>query len=90
MSEAFHALARLTRSQLQVVIESALVAITHVLLVHPKIESELQPIVTALTQIGDNASDKEALQALGLPLGFEAMLDEDAEFMIDLMDTLLD
>ena len=29
-------------------------------------------------------------RALGLPGGFEPMSSEDAEFMIDLMDTLLD
>ena len=32
----------------------------------------------------------EVLDALGLPNGFEAMNQEEAEFMIDLMDTLLD
>ena len=35
-------------------------------------------------------SDLEVLQVLGLPGGFEPMAQEDAEFMIDLMDTLLD
>ena len=34
--------------------------------------------------------DGDALEALGLPGGFESMTQEDAEFMIDLMDTLLD
>ncbi|MEQ1596873.1 MAG: PhnD/SsuA/transferrin family substrate-binding protein [Casimicrobium sp.] len=90
LSDAYHALTRLTRSQLHVVIESALDDITHVLLAHPEIVPELPKIVAALTEIGESASDKEVLEALGLPLGFEAMIDEDAEFMIDLMDTLLD
>ena len=31
----------------------------------------------------------EVLDELGIPKGFEAMTEEDAEFMIDLMDTLL-
>ncbi|MDB5931547.1 MAG: ABC-type phosphate/phosphonate transport system periplasmic component, partial [Polaromonas sp.] len=34
--------------------------------------------------------DSEVLEALGLPKGFEPMTQEQAEFMIDLMDTLLD
>ena len=33
---------------------------------------------------------EEALAELGMPQGFEAMDEEDAEFMIDLMQTLLD
>jgi hypothetical protein len=40
--------------------------------------------------LGQAPGDNEVLDALGLPNGFEAMNQEEAEFMIDLMDTLLD
>ena len=43
-----------------------------------------------LLGLGQAPGDNEVLDALGLPNGFEAMNQEEAEFMIDLMDTLLD
>ena len=45
---------------------------------------------TALIGVGQQPNDQEVLQALGIPGGFAAMPQEDAEFMADLMDTLLD
>ena len=90
MAEAYHALSRHTRSQLRIVIESALDDITHVVLAHPRIADETATISAALTSLGASEADQEVLQALGVAGGFEAMLEEDVEFMIDLMDTLLD
>jgi phosphonate transport system substrate-binding protein len=50
----------------------------------------LPAIEKALLGLGQAPGDNEVLDALGLPNGFEAMNQEEAEFMIDLMDTLLD
>lgn len=92
LAEAYHALSRLTRERLQVLIESQLRDITHVLLAHPRVGDELAPLSEALLGIGSTGdqADDEVLQALGIPGGFEPMHSEDVEFMIDLMDTLLD
>lgn len=90
LAETFHALSRLTRSQLQVVIESALHDITHVMLAHERVAAHVPALCAALTGVGGSSSDREVLEALGMPAGFEPMLAEDAEFMVDLMDTLLD
>ncbi len=90
MADTFHRLSRITRSQLQVVIESALDDITHVLLAHPKRGAEAAALLTALVAVGSQASDAEVLEALGMAQGFEAMSEEDAEFMLDLMETLVD
>ena len=43
-----------------------------------------------LVLVSGAVRDAQVLQALGVPGGFESMDREDAEFMIDLMDTLLD
>jgi phosphonate transport system substrate-binding protein len=59
-------------------------------LAHPGLVAELPKIAPALLGIGQQPGDSEVLDALGLPDGFEAMSQEEAEFMIDLMDTLLD
>lgn len=90
LAETFHALSRITRSQLRVLMESAIGDITHVLLAHARI-AHLQPeLQAALAGIGQQPQDHDVLDALGMPGGFKAMQQEDAEFMVDLMDTLLD
>lgn len=90
LADAFASLSRLTRSQLQVLVESRISDISHVVLAHPRMADELPRFSAALLAFGQDPRDKDVLDALGMPLGFEAMSQEDAEFMIDLMDTLLD
>lgn len=88
LSEIFHSFSRLTKSQLQVLIESDIADISHVLLVKNDFadSDKLESVILALCQDEDG---KEALTELGMPEGFEAMSEEDAEFMLDLMETLL-
>lgn len=90
LADAFASLSRMTRSQLRVLVESAISDISHVLLAHPRVAGDLPSITKALLSVGQEPSDSEVLDALGLPSGFEPMTQEEAEFMIDLMDTLLD
>jgi hypothetical protein len=90
LAEAFHSLTRMTRGQLQVLVESALDDITHVVLAHPRMAQSMPAIGAALAGIGQGTRDAEVLEALGLPGGFALMSDEEAEFMIDLMETLRD
>jgi ABC-type phosphate/phosphonate transport system substrate-binding protein len=90
LAEAYASLTRLTRSQLRVLVESRISDISHVVLAHPRMAGELPRISEALLGIGLQRGDSDVLDALGLPKGFEPMTQEEAEFMIDLMDTLLD
>ena len=89
LAEIYHGLSRLTKMQLTVLIESDLATISHVLLVKDGFvkEDELRQAVLDFHKDDDG---KNALIELGMPEGFEAMNEEDAEFMIDLMETLLD
>lgn len=92
LADAYHGFSRLTRARMKVLVESRLRDITHVLLAHPRIEDSLPAIRRTLLEMGADgaATDLEVLQALGMGAGFEPMDGEDVEFMIDLMDTLLD
>lgn len=91
LADSFHALSRLTRERMTVLVESRLRDITHVLLAHPRIAAELPLLREAMLGFGhDEAGDADVLEVLKLPAGFEPMEEEDVEFMIDLMDTLLD
>lgn len=90
MSDAYHSLSRVTRERTRVLVESALKDIAHIVLAHPRLESRIATIQGALLQLGHDDPSQEVLEAVGLPHGFEPVTQEDAEFMIDLMDTLLE
>lgn len=92
LAGAYHAFSRMTRTRMKVLVESALCDITHVLLAHPDLHDELPAIREAMPGVRASMTpgDAEVLEALGAPDGFEPMADEDVEFMIDLMETLLD
>ena len=90
LADAYASLTRLTRSQLRVLVESAISDISHVLLAKPQAGIDLDAIKNAFSEIGQTTGDQDLLDSLGLPKGFEPMTHEQADFMIDLMDTLLD
>lgn len=89
MAEIFHSFSRLTKAQLSVLIESDLADISHVLLIKDGFQDS-DILMNAILNLHNDDDGKEALAELGMPQGFEAMDEEDAEFMIDLMQTLLD
>ncbi|MFC6284657.1 MULTISPECIES: PhnD/SsuA/transferrin family substrate-binding protein [Polaromonas] len=90
LADAFASLSRMTRSQIRPLVESAIHDISHVLLAHPGIGTSLPAISSALLQLHADEAGRSVLEALGMSEGFEPFSQEDAEFMIDLMDTLLD
>ena len=89
LAEIFNSFSRLTKTQLSVLIESDLADISHVLLIKEDFP-DAQIFLEACLALHSDDDGKEALSELGMPQGFEAMSEEDAEFMIDLMQTLLD
>ena len=89
LAEIFHGLSRLTKMQLTILIESDLADISHVLLVKEGFP-DTDVFMDAILNLHNDDDGKNTLAELGMPEGFEAMSEEDAEFMIDLMETLLD
>ncbi len=89
LADSFASLSRMTRSQIRPLVHSAIHTISHVMLAHPRVAEDLPAVRQALLSLRDDAG-QAVLDALGMGEGFEAMAQEDAEFMIDLMDTLLD
>ena len=88
LAEIFHSFSRLTKAQLTVLIESDLADISHVLLIKDGFP-DTGILMNAILNLHNDDDGKEALAELGMPQGFESMDEEDAEFMIDLMQTLL-
>lgn len=89
IAEIYHGLSNLTKSQMNVLIESDLAEISHVILVKDNFEKakEIEQVILSLQ---NDDEGKAVLTELGIPQGFEAMGEEDVEFMIDLLDTLID
>ena len=90
LADAFASLSRMTRSQIRPLVESAIGDISHVMLAHPRVAESLPALSAALLALRTDAAGQSVLEALGMNAGFEPMTQEDVEFMIDLMDTLLD
>jgi phosphonate transport system substrate-binding protein len=90
LADAYHSLSNLTRGQLRLLIESKLADITHVMLVHERHAAEAARLQQALLGLVGTPDGQPVLDELGIERGFEAMTAEDGEFMLDLMDTLLD
>lgn len=89
ISEIYHGLSKLTKSQLNVLIESDLAEISHIVLVKSDFEraSDVEQVILSLQ---NDAEGQAVLNELGFTQGFKPMSEEEAEFMIDLMETLLD
>lgn len=89
IAEIYHSLSNLTKMQLNVLIESDLATITHVLLAKEDL-ADADTVRDVLLNLKNDADGQAVLTELGMPNGFEAVSEEEAEFMIDLMETLLD
>lgn len=66
LADAFASLTRMTRSQLRVLVESAISDISHVVLAHPRMAADLPAIAKALLGLGQTPGDADVLEALGL------------------------
>lgn len=88
LSEAYDGLSEITRKNLRELIRSQISVIEHVLLISPRL-AEQQPLVqAALVHMADDEKGAGVLSSLGFS-GWEAVEQEDTEFMIDLMETLV-
>lgn len=90
LAEAWHSLSNLSKSRMKMLIESKLADISHVLLTHPRMADNVPAFKDALLGLSGDDGGQQVLDSLGIEKGFEPMEQEDAEFMIDLMETLLD
>lgn len=90
IADAFNSLSTLSKAQLKILIESKLDDISHVVLAHPRVEGDMPKLQDALLGLAGSSDGQPVLDELDIKEGFTVMSVEDAEFMIDLMDTLLE
>ncbi len=88
LAEAYDDLANLTRNQLKILVRSQISVIHHSLMIGPKLVDRRGEILNLLLAMNNDEKGKSVLNSLG----FDAWVkvdDEEMEFMIDLMDTLV-
>jgi len=88
LKAAFDELSDVTKKMLRPLISSSIYVVVHSLLASPAVAHLRDPILNGLIEMSSNSSDHDLLAGLGSPSGWEPMSAEDAEFMIDLMETL--
>lgn len=88
LAEAFDNLSPFVRGQLRELIRSQIYDIRHVLLAGPRLQEQQQAIQTVLAEMKNDPKGLDVLANLKFD-GWEILQQEDTEFMIDLMDTLV-
>ncbi len=87
LAESFNELSGLVKNELFPLVSSQIHMIHHAMLVSPKLAKQRDKISDLLTSMSTDTASKNILGEIGIS-DFKTMSIEDAEFMIDLMDTL--
>jgi ABC transporter, phosphonate, periplasmic substrate-binding protein len=85
---AFDELSEVTRKMLRPLVSSRIYVIGHSLLASPAIVHLRQPLLTCLQAMSAQPTDRDLIEQLGAPRGWRPMSAEEAELLIDVMDTL--
>lgn len=88
LADSYHELSGMVRDGLRVVVQSDIQLIHHLFLVGPSLAERLGDIQDSLVSMADSAKGKLLLEDIGIA-GWEPLAQEEVEFMIDLMDTLV-
>ncbi len=87
LAESFSELSELIRKELQPLVSSQIHMIHHAMLASPKFTEHKDRLAELLSDMSNDEKGKKILSEIGVT-DFELMSVEDAEFLIDLMDTL--
>lgn len=88
LAEAYDDLSSVIKKQLRVLVRSQISVIHHSLMIGPRLQHKKSEILQHLITMGDDAKGQGVLQSLGFD-AWQPVDDEEMEFMIDLMDTLV-
>ncbi len=88
LSDAYQELSSMIRDQLKVLVSSKISVIHHAVMVGPSLAPRIDELRQIFLNMKNDPKGPGVLEVLGLD-GWEELSREDAEFMIDLMDTLV-
>lgn len=89
LKEAYDEMSDLIRSKMRVLVSSQISVVHHSLLVGPRMAEYIPAIQQALLTMQDNQKGMSVLESMDISC-WEPMDSEQTEFMIDLIDTLID
>lgn len=89
LKQGYDELSQLIRSEMRPLVSSQIGVIHHVLLAGPAFNEHQEALSQTLLTMVDDPKGQGVLKNMGL-VGWEAMSEEDTEFMIDLIDTLVE
>ncbi|WP_415891519.1 phosphate/phosphite/phosphonate ABC transporter substrate-binding protein [Neptuniibacter sp. PT8_73] len=89
LKDAYDDLSVLIRKQMKVLVASEISDVHHALLVSPELEALIPQFQEFLINMRNDPKGQGVLQSMDLE-GWEIMTEEQTEFMIDLIDTLID
>lgn len=89
LKDAYDELSELIRKQMKVLVSSEISVVHHALLVGPRLQQFIPQIQKLLVNMDTNEKGLGVLESMDLK-GWEMMSEEETEFMIDLIDTLID
>lgn len=90
LADVFQNLSRFGQKQFKSIMNSHIHDIYHAILLHPDHADKAQILIEAFEEMKQSRAGQTVLDELDLPNGFISMQTEEAEFMIDLMETLRD
>lgn len=88
LKESYDDLSNFVKEQLRILVSSEIHVITHTLLLGPRAKAHQDDIQQVLLNMADLPKGKGVLDSMGIS-SWDIQTQEDAEFMIDLMDTLV-
>lgn len=89
LADAYHGMCESTRNKMRILLESRIHDTYHVILLHPDHVHLQTQLRDALLNMNTTQAGSKILANLGMSKGFEVLPRDDAEFMIDLTETLL-
>ncbi|RVU31045.1 phosphate/phosphite/phosphonate ABC transporter substrate-binding protein [Neptunomonas marina] len=89
LKDAFDDLSGLIRNQMRVLVESQIDVVHHTLMAGPKLQALAPKLLDELVAMNQDDKGRSVLESMSIK-GWDAMASEDTEFMIDLIDTLID
>lgn len=88
LAKAFDDLSSLTKKQLKILVRSEISVIHHTLMLGPKLTNKRDEIQNLLLSMNNDEKGISVLSNMGFEM-WDKVEDEEMEFMIDLMDTLI-
>ena len=88
LQEAYHSLSDFVKNQLRVLLSSEIHVVKHVLLASPNFVAHQETLKACVLDMPNRDKGQGVLDSMGLS-GWQEQTQEDTEFMIDLMDTLV-